>query len=116
MSAILQKLTNYVQSQSHRIYPENWEGDGWLPVPPEFEAVAVANAPYIEVKYSADGENIAGITPIERPPEPEPEPTQDPIAKLEQENALLKQQAQALTEQMAFHEEIFVELANVIYA
>ncbi len=46
----------------------------------------------------------------------EPEPTPDPIEKLEQENALLKQQVQALTEQAAFHEEIFVELAEVIYA
>lgn len=45
----------------------------------------------------------------------EPEPTPDPIEKLEQENALLKQQVQALTEQAAFHEEIFVELAEVIY-
>lgn len=44
------------------------------------------------------------------------QPTPDPIEKLEQENALLKQQVQALTEQAAFHEEIFVELAEVLYA
>ena len=117
MSAILQKLTNYVQSQSHRVYPENWMGDDWLPVPPEFEAIAVANAPYIDVIYSDDGRTITNIIPTEKPePEPEPEPTPDPIQKLEQENALLKQQVQALTEQAAFHEEIFVELAEVIYA
>lgn len=75
MSAILQKLTNYVQSQSHRIYPENWEGEGWLPVPPEFEAIAVANAPYIDVIYSDDGKTITSITPAEKP-EPEPEPVE----------------------------------------
>lgn len=63
-----------------------------------------------------DGEKWS-YPPISEPePEPEPEPTPDPIEKLEQENALLKQQVQALTEQAAFHEEIFVELAEVIYA
>ena len=73
MSAILQQSTNYVQSQSHRIYPENWEGEGWFPIPPEFETIAVANAPYIEVIYAEDGKTITSIIPIEKP-EPEPEP------------------------------------------
>ena len=67
MSAILQKSTNYVQSQSHRTYPENWMGDDWLPVPPEFEAIAVENAPYIEVIYADDGKTITSIIPIENP-------------------------------------------------
>ena len=78
MSAILQKSTNYVQFQSHRLYPENWEGDGWVAVPPEFEAIAVANSPYLDVTYSDDGETITNIEAAERPdPEPEPEPGPD---------------------------------------
>lgn len=78
MSAILQKYTNYVQSQSHRVYPENWEGDGWIAVPPEFEEIAVANSPYINVTYSKNGETITNIEATERPdPEPEPEPEPD---------------------------------------
>ncbi len=75
MSAILQKSTNYVQSQSHRVYPQNWEGDGWVAVPLEFEEIAVANSPYIKVTYADDGETITNIEAAERPdPEPEPEP------------------------------------------
>lgn len=78
MSVILQKETNHVQSQSHRVYPENWEGDGWVAVPPEFEEIAVANSPYLDVTYSDDGETITNIDPTERPdPEPEPEPDPD---------------------------------------
>ena len=61
MSAILQKETNYVQSQSHRVYPENWEGEDWVAVPPQFEEIAVANSPYIDVTYSDDGETIMNI-------------------------------------------------------
>ncbi|WP_370812640.1 hypothetical protein [Butyricicoccus pullicaecorum] len=76
MSAILQKETNYVQSQSHRVYPENWEGDGWVAVPPEFESIAVANSPYLNVMY--DGDTITNIEATERPdPEPGPEPEPD---------------------------------------
>ena len=70
MSAILQKETNYVQSQSHRIYPENWEGEGWVAIPPDFEEIAVANSPYIKVTYADDGEAITNIEAYT--PEPEP--------------------------------------------
>lgn len=68
MSAILQKQSNYVQSQSHRIYPENWEGEGWVAVPPDFEEIAVANSPYLNVTY--DGDTITNIEAYT--PEPEP--------------------------------------------
>lgn len=68
MSAILQKSTNHVQSQSHRLYPENWEGEGWVAVPPELEAIAVASSPYLKVTYDDDTiTNIEAYTP-----EPEP--------------------------------------------
>lgn len=62
MSAILQRGSNYVQSQSHRVYPENWGGEGWVAVPTEFEAIAIANSPYLNVEYADDGETIANIT------------------------------------------------------
>ncbi len=68
MSAIIEKSTNHVQSQSHRVYPENWEDDGWIAVPPEFEAIAVANCPYLNVTY--DGDTITNIEAYT--PEPEP--------------------------------------------
>lgn len=51
----------------------------------------------------------------------EPEPIKEPsekerIEQLERENALLKAQKQALSEQVDFHEELIVELATQIYA
>lgn len=73
MSMIIETTNYYVESQSHRKYPENWNGDGWLPVPPDFEAVVAENAPYLELEIT-DGE-ITGVTPTERPePETETEP------------------------------------------
>lgn len=77
MSAILQKETNYVQSQSHRTYPENWEGEDWVAVPPQFEEIAVANSPYIDVTYSDDGKTIMNIEVYT----PEPEPVDLSIAQ-----------------------------------
>lgn len=82
MSAILKKDNNHVQAQSHRAYPENWEGDGWVAVPPEFEAIAVANSPYIDVTYADDDETIINIEATEMPdPEPEPEPEPVEVAR-----------------------------------
>lgn len=46
---------------------------------------------------------------------PEPSDTER-IEQLERENALLKVQKQALSEQVDFHEELIVELATQIYA
>ena len=75
MSAILQKETKYVQSQSHRTYPENWIGDGWAAIPPEFEIIAIANSPYLNVEYADDGETITNITTYD--PEPNVEIIRD---------------------------------------
>ncbi len=77
MSMIIETTNYYVESQSHRTYPMNWNGDGWLPVPPDFEAVVAENAPYLELEIT-DGE-ITGVTPAERP-EPEEEVVEtDPL-------------------------------------
>lgn len=53
--------------------------------------------------------------PDVEPGEPEPT-TEDRVADLEAENKLLKAQVEALTETNDFHEELIVELAQVVYA
>lgn len=42
--------------------------------------------------------------------------TEEQIAVIQSENKLLKAQIQALGEQNDFHEELIVELANIVYA
>lgn len=53
--------------------------------------------------------------PETEPEDPEPT-TEDRVADLEAENKLLKAQVDALSEQNDFHEELIVELAQVVYA
>ena len=76
MSMIINASNNAYERQSHRRYLENWNGDGWIPVPPELEAKAVEYCPYCELVIK-DGA-LVDIVPTERPPEPEPvvEPTE----------------------------------------
>lgn len=59
-----------IESQSHRT--ENWMGEEWIEVPPHLEADAWNCCGYCTLDIQ-DGKLI-GLTPIERPPEPEPEP------------------------------------------
>lgn len=65
MSAIVNVDTRNLEYQSHRRYPENWMGDGWIAVPPELEARARASCPYcvLEIENGA----LVNITPLERP-------------------------------------------------
>lgn len=56
---------------------------------------------------------LVDIMPLEKP---EPEPELPTLESLKEENKLLKQQVQALSDQNEFHEELIVELANVVYA
>lgn len=66
----------------------------------------------------------SGVLTLTNTPEPEPvtepeEPTptvDDRVTTLESENALLKQQVSALSDQNDFQEELIVELANIVYA
>lgn len=91
MSAILERKTNRVESQSLRVYPEVWNAEAeWVAIPTEFEEIAVAHSPYISVSFADDNRTIIGITPTERP-EPEP-PEPDPITVLQKENEDLKKQ------------------------
>lgn len=65
MSAIVNIKTRNMEYQSHRRYPENWNGEGWFPVPPELEAQARASCPYCKLDVK-DGV-LVGVTPLERP-------------------------------------------------
>ena len=53
--------------------------------------------------------------PVEEPEEPTPT-VAERVTTLESENALLKQQVTALSDQNDFREELIVELANIVYA
>lgn len=59
--------------------------------------------------------NLPEPEPVEPAPDPGPT-TEDRVADLEAENKLLKAQVEALTETNDFHEELIVELAQVVYA
>ena len=61
MSMIINTQTKGYQMQSTRNYPENWEGEGWLPVPPELEGKVRENYPYYElVIRGRDPDGAAG--------------------------------------------------------
>ena len=68
----------------------------------------------------ADGVDMQLVQQIIDAHDPAPIPSTpteiERIAQLEQENALLKAQKKALSEQVDFHEELIVELATQIYA
>lgn len=60
-----------LQSQSHRT--ECWL-EGWVAVPEELAQIAWDCCGYCELKLDKKG-NLVDIIPVERPPEPEREPT-----------------------------------------
>lgn len=65
MSMLINLQNKGYENQSHREYPENWNGDGWLPVPSDLEAKVMENAPYCELVIS-DGV-LVDVMPTERP-------------------------------------------------
>lgn len=73
MSMVINLTNMSFETQSHRTYPENWNGEGWLPVPLEFEQEIAGNAPYIELKIEND--SIIGVKKIDKPTPKDPEPT-----------------------------------------
>ena len=77
MSAIINIETKVIESQSHRRYPENWNGNGWIPVPPHLESTALSCCPYCDLEIEEG--ILVGITPTERPPKPEPEEPEEPV-------------------------------------
>ena len=71
MSMIINTINKGFETQSHRTYPENWNGEGWIAVPPELESTVLENAPYCNLEIT-DGV-LVGVTQTERPaPELEP--------------------------------------------
>ena len=70
MSMIINKENKGYEEQSHRVYPENWNGEDWLPVPIELEAKVRENAPYCDLVIE-DGA-LVNVTPTEKPPEADP--------------------------------------------
>ena len=112
MSVIVNIKTRNLEYQSHRRYPENWMGGGWIAVPPELEARARACCPYCELEIENGA--LVDITPLERPEPAEPEP--DGLEILQAENRMLKAQVDALSEQQAFYEDCIAEMASVVYA
>lgn len=86
MSAIIEVNNKWMESQSHRVYPEVWnpdsEGVHWVAVPPEFETIVVDNAPYIEFDYDPETDTISNVVATERPVEPEPQFTPSTMDKL----------------------------------
>ena len=71
MSTIVNIETKSLEAQSHRRYPENWNGNGWIPVPPHLESTVLSCCPYCNLEIEEG--IMVGITPTERPPKPEPE-------------------------------------------
>lgn len=69
MSVIIHEATKSIESQSHRAPGENWNGEGWLPVPEDLEKTALRLAPYCELEVKEiDGERvIVKITATEEP-------------------------------------------------
>lgn len=93
--------------------------NGWALLPPELET---PNFPFGNVT----AEEIDGVMtvtawaplPIPEPePEPDPEPTtEERVAALEDENAMLKAQITAQSDQMDFYEDCIAEMASIVYA
>ena len=92
--------------------------DGWAVIP---DGMEIENFPFGNVTV----EEINGVmtvtswTPGTIPTleqEPSVQTVDERVETLEAENALLKQQVTALSDQNDFHEELIVELANVVYA
>ena len=66
---------NSLQSQSHRT--ECWL-EGWVAVPEELHQAVWDCGGYCDLQLDENGA-LVGITPKERPPEPEPEPTLEDV-------------------------------------
>ena len=93
--------------------------DGWAVIPP---SMTTENFPFGEVA----AEEVNGVMTVTKwtpgtVPEPEPEPDPEPtteerVAALEDENATLKAQITAQSDQMDFYEDCIAEMASIVYA
>lgn len=78
----------------------------------------VAEADFAEEIGALPGYDGAAIGGAYTPPAPEPEPptTEERVAKLENENKLLREQVSAQADQAEFYEECIAEMAAIVYA
>lgn len=90
--------------------------NGWAVIPEDMEIPETF--PFVNVE-AQDG-IVTALTPGTVPepqPEPEPTPTVDArVAKLENENKLLKEQVSAQADQAEFYENCIAEMAEIVYA
>ena len=78
----------------------------------------VAEADFAAEIGALPGYDGAAIGGAYTPPAPEPEPptTDERVAKLENENKLLREQVSAQADQAEFYEECIAEMAAIVYA
>ena len=90
--------------------------NGWAVIPEEM--ALPETFPFVNVE-AQDG-IVTALTPGTVPepqPEPEPIPTVDArVAKLGNENKLLKEQVSAQADQAEFYEDCIAEMAAIVYA
>ena len=88
--------------------------DGWAVIPEEM--ALPKTFPFVNVE-AHDG-IVTALTPGTMPkPKPEPVPTVDArVAKLENENKLLKEQISAQANQAEFYEDCIAEMAEIVDA
>ena len=92
---------------------------GWAVIP---DGMETPNYPFGEVEV-AEINGVMTVTKWTEGTVPEPEPEQEPeptteerIAALENENAMLKAQVSAQSDQMDFYEDCIAEMSTVVYA
>ena len=92
--------------------------DGWAILP---DGMETPNFPFGEVTVDNSAPPVVTSWKAGEWPEPEPEPdpkptTEERVAALENENAMLKAQVSAQSDQMDFYEDCIAEMATVVYA
>ena len=90
--------------------------DGWAVIP---EGMAIPDTfPFVSVE--TENGVVTALTAGTMPPVPDPEPkpptTDERVAKLENENKLLREQVSAQADQAEFYEECIAEIAAIVYA
>lgn len=89
---------------------------GYAKIPEDMEIPS--SFPYVDIEV--ENGVVAKMTPLPVPepePEPEPQPTiDDRVTILESDNALLKQQLKAASDQNDFLEDCIAEMAGIVYA
>ena len=100
------------ETQSHRTYPYNWNGEGWIAVPPELEDRLAELAPWVRPVVE-DGA-ITALEAVEPPASAPSAPSE--LDTLREQNQRLAAQVEAQSGQMEFLESCLAEMAAAVYA